>query len=48
MGLIKTSCMTTQKGYDAGEKVTGQATGRKRHIVVGTMRLLMAVFGAFG
>ena len=44
MGLIdsqsvKTSCITTEKGYDAGKKVTG----RKRHIITDTMGFILAI-----
>jgi putative transposase len=44
MGLIdsqsvKTSCITTEKGYDAGKKVSG----RKRHIVTDTMGFVLAI-----
>ena len=36
---IKTSSMTSEKGYDGGKKIQG----RKRHIVTDTLGLLMAI-----
>ena len=36
---VKTSCITQEKGYDAGKKVSG----RKRHIVTDTMGLILAI-----
>ena len=36
---VKSSCITLEKGYDAGKKVTG----RKRHIVTDTMGFILAV-----
>ena len=36
---VKTSCMTTEKGYDAGKKVSG----RKRHIITDTMGFILAL-----
>ena len=36
---VKTSCITTDKGYDAGKKVNG----RKRHIITDTMGLILAI-----
>jgi len=36
---VKTSCITTDKGYDAGKKVNG----RKRHIVTDTMGFILAI-----
>jgi len=36
---VKSSSMTSEKGYDGGKKVQG----RKRHIVTDTLGLIMAV-----
>jgi len=36
---VKTSCITNEKGYDAGKKVTG----RKRHIITDTMGFILAI-----
>lgn len=36
---VKTSCITKDKGYDAGKKVSG----RKRHIITDTMGFILAV-----
>jgi putative transposase len=36
---VKTSCITKEKGYDAGKKVSG----RKRHIITDTMGLILAI-----
>lgn len=36
---VKTSCITIQKGYDAGKKVSG----RKRHIITDTMGFILAL-----
>jgi putative transposase len=36
---VKTSCITQQKGYDAGKKVTG----RKRHILTDTLGFILAI-----
>ena len=36
---VKTSCITTEKGYDAGKKVSG----RKRHIITDTMGFILAI-----
>jgi putative transposase len=36
---VKTSCITTEKGYDAGKKISG----RKRHIVTDTMGFILAI-----
>jgi putative transposase len=36
---VKTSCITQEKGYDAGKKVNG----RKRHIITDTMGFILAI-----
>lgn len=36
---VKTSCITSNKGYDAGKKVSG----RKRHIITDTMGFILAI-----
>ena len=36
---VKSSCITLEKGYDAGKKVTG----RKRHIITDTMGFILAI-----
>lgn len=36
---VKSSCITKEKGYDAGKKVTG----RKRHIITDTMGFILAI-----
>jgi len=36
---VKTSCISQDKGYDAGKKVTG----RKRHIITDTMGFILAI-----
>ena len=36
---VKTACITTEKGYDAGKKVSG----RKRHIITDTMGFILAI-----
>jgi len=36
---VKSSCITTEKGYDAGKKITG----RKRHIITDTMGFILAI-----
>ena len=36
---VKASCITMEKGYDAGKKVTG----RKRHIITDTMGFILAI-----
>ena len=36
---VKTSCITMEKGYDAGKRVTG----RKRHIITDTMGFILAI-----